>query len=278
MMRTTPTRRTARLEEPASRERWLVSYGDLLTLLFAVFVALYAASKAGEASTHARLDAVTAAFDAVKAAASATPSSVVSAPPQRELAAPDLPNPIATTNDPARDAPRVSAEIVAPEMLPVDAPPVIVTPVPNELDRAFATLGARDDVHLAQSARGIAVEIDASVLFSPADATLDPKSKDVLDALGTMLSKLDNAVEVQGHTDGVPIASAIYPSNWELAGARASAVVRALIASGVAAQRLSAVSYADNRPSDNGDTPAARAHNRRVTVMVYSDDPSAHVR
>jgi chemotaxis protein MotB len=126
-------------------------------------------------------------------------------------------------------------------------------------------------VRMKPSARGLVVEINASVLFAPGQATLRPDSIQALQAVAQVLTEVDNAVHVEGHTDTLPIASVQYPSNWELASARASSVVRLFAAGGVAAQRLSAIGYADNRPVDSNETTEGRARNRRVTLLILAD-------
>jgi chemotaxis protein MotB len=87
-----------------------------------------------------------------------------------------------------------------------------------------------------------------------------------------VLSTTDNAVQVEGHTDNIPISTPAFPSNWELSGARAGSVVRMFIDLGVRPERLMAVGYADTRPLEGNDSPDGRSRNRRVTVMVLPTD------
>ena len=79
-------------------------------------------------------------------------------------------------------------------------------------------------------------------------------------------------MQIEGHTDNLPIASTIFPSNWELSSARASSVTRLFVENGVAPQRIEVIGYADNRPVDTNDTPEGRARNRRVTVMILAEN------
>jgi chemotaxis protein MotB len=129
-------------------------------------------------------------------------------------------------------------------------------------------------VRLTRLPHGIAVEINASVLFAPAQASLESDSIAALSAVAAVLNDSDNVVKVEGHTDNLPIASAQYPSNWELSSARASSVVRLFVANGAVASRLTATGYADNRPVDTNDTPDGRARNRRVTLLILEDGAS----
>ena len=137
--------------------------------------------------------------------------------------------------------------------------------------KALEPLVREGQVRVTETARGIAVEINASVLFKSAQAILEPESVTALTAVARVLAETDNAIEVEGHTDTERIATAQFPSNWELSGARAGSVVRLFIDNGVASQRLVAVGLSDTRPVDRNDTPVGRARNRRVTVMIRPD-------
>jgi chemotaxis protein MotB len=141
----------------------------------------------------------------------------------------------------------------------------------TRIDEAIRPLVQSGQVQFRETARGLAVEISASVLFAPAHAVLHPDAIAALQAVSELLRDVDNSIEVEGHTDKTPIATSQYPSNWELASARASAVVRLFIATGLPPERLVAVGYADNRPVEPGDTPAALARNRRVTLLILAD-------
>jgi len=123
-------------------------------------------------------------------------------------------------------------------------------------------------VRVTQSSRGLAVEITASVLFEPGQAELQPVSADILASVAKILAKSPNGLEVEGHTDDSPIASTIYPSNWELSSARASRVVRLFRSAGVDPGRMVAVGYGEYRSIEANDTPEGRARNRRVTVVI----------
>jgi len=137
----------------------------------------------------------------------------------------------------------------------------------------LAPLVKTGQVRLTQLPRGIAVEINASVLFAPGQAQLQAESIAALEAVAAVLVPTPDAVQVEGHTDNLPIASTQFPSNWELASARASSVVRLFVATGVSPARLTASGYADNRPMEPNDTPEGRARNRRVTLMIIAAQP-----
>jgi chemotaxis protein MotB len=141
----------------------------------------------------------------------------------------------------------------------------------KNISEALKPLVQSGQVRLAQLPHGLAVEINASVLFAPAQAALQPDSIAALETVAKLLVDAPQQIRVEGHTDNLPIASALYPSNWELSSARASSVVRLFMATGVDAGRLSAVGYADNKPVESNDSPDGRARNRRVTLLILDD-------
>lgn len=238
-------------EEHENHERWLVSYADFITLLFAFFVVMYAISTLNEGKYRVLSDALVVAFrhDRVAPVPAAVPKPINLGRP-----APAPPRP----QDPARK--QREQKLVG---------------LAGRLTEALRPLVQSGQVRLTQGTRGLAVEINASVLFASGQATLQPGSVVPLVSVAEVLAGVDNALEVEGHTDNAPIAGGPFPSNWELASARASAVVRLFIANGVAPGRLTATGHADNRPVEINETPEGRARNRRVTLIVLSDPPAS---
>jgi chemotaxis protein MotB len=111
------------------------------------------------------------------------------------------------------------------------------------------------------------------VLFAPGDAKLTDASREALSAVAVLLKNDPHEVQVEGHTDDVPIKNPLFPSNWELSSVRASSVVRLFVDSGMAAARLTAVGHGANMPVASNDTPEGRARNRRVAVTIISALP-----
>jgi len=234
-----------------SRERWLVSYADFITLLFAFFVVIYATSTLNDGKYRVLSDALTAAFRHERLVAS----------PQGGFI------PLARLPFPAARPP------ANPEAAVRQAQELKLRGLATRIVAAMHPLVQSGQVRLRETARGLAVEINASVLFAPAQAVLQPDSIAALQAVVDVLRGVDNSIEVEGHTDKLPIATPQYPSNWELASARSSAVVRLFIANGLPPERLVAVGYADNRPVEPGESPDALARNRRVTLLILADTP-----
>lgn len=244
--------RKKREEEHENHERWLVSYADFITLLFAFFVVMYAISQVNQGKYRVLSDSLVSAFQRM-------PSSInpVVLDPQQGGS-----NPGKLVNiRPAQPDPRDAAK--AQKM----------KEIATGVQGAMQTLIQEGQVKITQSKRGIAVEMNASILFEPARADLQGESVSVLTAVAQILASTDNLIQVEGHTDNVPINfSSSYPSNWELSAARAGSVVRLFQSLGVAPQRMVAIGYADNRPVDTNDSVDGRSHNRRVTVQILADN------
>jgi chemotaxis protein MotB len=241
-----------REEEHENHERWLVSYADFITLLFAFFVVMYAISTLNEGKYRVLSDALVSAFrhDRVVTAA---PTTLV--PLDRPLA--PLPRPGVKGDPVRREQERKLLDLA------------------GKIKEALAPLVKTGQVRLTQLPHGIAVEINASVLFGAGQASLQPESIPALQAVAQVLTGTPDSIQVEGHTDNVPIASAQFPSNWELASARASSVVRLFVGGGVDPARLTASGYAENRPVESNDTPEGRARNRRVTLMIIAAPPAS---
>jgi len=139
---------------------------------------------------------------------------------------------------------------------------------------------ADGQVEIEQLREGLQVKLSQAVLFPAGSAELSPAGRGVLAKVAARLASQDYAIEVQGHTDDAPIRGKLarqYPTNWELAGARAARVVRLMVEQGIQPQRLRAVSYADTRPVAPNDSAEDRARNRRIEIRLLpgASPPSA---
>jgi chemotaxis protein MotB len=249
-------------EEHENLERWLVSYADFITLLFAFFVVMYSISQVNEGKYRVLSDSLVNAFKTAPTAA--TPI------------APALRIDASKGSSSAAQALALKQTIFVRKPDPVtEARQKQQTEkmkgVAEDILKAMEPLVKEGQVKVTQSVHGIAIEINASVLFSSGQATLEPGSIKALRAVGGVLAKVPNDIQVEGFTDNTPINTAAFPSNWELSTARASSVVRLLAESGAPTDRLVAVGYGEFRPIDTNRTPEGRARNRRVTVMILSE-------
>jgi len=230
-------------ETDASHDRWLISYADFITLLFAFFVVMYAISVVNVGKYRVLSDALGDAFGGKPAV------------PQASSNIEQLP----LTNLIARK--RVEAARRERERLDTLA---------RELNASLAPLVKSGQVRVTQTARGVTVEINAKVLFEEGQAALGGEARATLGSVATLLRNDPHAIQVEGHTDNQPIANSAFPSNWELSSVRASSVVRLFIEGGVAEARLTAVGHGANLPVAPNTDEAGRARNRRVAVTILA--------
>jgi chemotaxis protein MotB len=226
-----------------SHERWLISYADFITLLFAFFVVMYAISVVNTGKYKALSDALGDAFGGRPAV------------PQASSTIEQLP----LTNLIARK--RLEAMRREQERLNILA---------RDLNAALAPLVKNGQVRVTQTGRGVTVEINAKVLFEEGQAALGGEARATLGAVASLLKNDPHAIQVEGHTDKLPIANSAFPSNWELSSVRASSVVRLFIEGGVAPERLTAVGHGANLPVAPNTDEAGRARNRRVAVTIVA--------
>lgn len=250
-------------EEHENLERWLVSYADFITLLFAFFVVMYSVSQVNEGKYRVLSDSLINAFKNVPTATTPiAPAMKIDASTKGQS---DTPQALALKqtifvrkNDPALEArQKQQAEKMKG--------------VAKDILKVMEPLVKEGQVRVSQSVHGIAIEINASLLFASGQAKLEEGSIKALKAVGRVLAQIPNDIQVEGFTDTTPINTVAYPSNWELSTARASSVVRLFVESGVPPERLVAVGYGEFHPVDTNSTPEGRARNRRVTVMILSE-------
>ena len=247
----------ATLPPDNSQHAWLISYIDILLLLITLLVVLLALQK------HAAEKAVAAA----KATSMANPPQTAmhhQPPPMHNHspARPDSSEPLGPVLESPTNASDDAAEKVtsdAQQQTESVSSPEAWTP-PDEL---------KDQVEITHEAKNIRLEIKDTLLFESGSANLKAQASALLESLVGLLQRHPGWLSVEGHTDDQPIATAQYPSNWELSAARASMVARYLVLHGIAAHRVQAVGYADTRPRSQNDSPEGRARNRRVTLVMY---------
>jgi chemotaxis protein MotB len=152
--------------------------------------------------------------------------------------------------------------------------PVVVSEKATIFDQAVRLLDSQRLGGLVTAdldEEGVRLRIDGALLFESGSAVLQPEALPLLDRVAQLASQSGKTVIVEGHTDSLPIHSPVYPSNWELAGARAGAVVRHLRSRGLPAAGLEAVAYADSRPRATNQTEEGRRKNRRVEILLRTE-------
>ncbi|MGZ3742439.1 MAG: OmpA family protein [Pseudobdellovibrionaceae bacterium] len=243
-----------RHEEPENHERWLVSYADFITLLFAFFVVMYATStnnldKQKEFENAVRVNLK---LGAGEKSASAVPDA----------------NQIISEYIQSKDG--GSAESFPRKGSPAEAADYAIRYLSKQMDAATQKeLGL--EVH--HDAVGVRVSLAASSVFPDGEFKMKRSSLKVLDQIGELLRQTDKKILIEGHTDDQPISSEGIASNWELASLRATSVVRYLIkAQGLNPKRMAAISYADQKPLVPNDTPENRAKNRRIEILIVTGE------
>lgn len=242
-----------------NHERWLVSYADFITLLFAFFVVMYAVSSVNEGKYHVLSSSLTSAFknnntaDAVPV--QSTEFMPININPTIQT---DLIKPIEPIDDSSIRTARKQEKMKS---------------MAKDILHALDPLVKDGQVRITQSSLGITVEINASVLFAPGQAKLAEDSSLTLQSVANVIKGHEHEIHVEGHTDNLPIHNSSFPSNWELSTARASSVVRLFIENGVEPHRLTAIGYGENRPIESNETPDGRKRNRRVSIMILSTNP-----
>ncbi len=261
-----PSRRRHDEEEHENHERWLITYADMITLLLALFMMLYALS----VLDLRKFESFREAFADEKSGTQAQ-------------GLPEDHNP--AEGDPSVEIPGVPSSIVVASTVAVGDPPTADSPpkatteqavsdLEQQLRDAVAKAGLADKVSVERDDRGVIVFVTDGVLFNSGGATLLPDGQHLIDGLVPVLAGVGNQLDVQGHTDDRPINSAAFPSNWELSTARATSVLRSLIAQpGISVTRIGASGFADTRPRQPNDTPAGRSANRRVEIVVLVPTP-----
>ncbi|SMC19487.1 chemotaxis protein MotB [Andreprevotia lacus DSM 23236] len=243
-------------EEHDNHERWLVSYADFITLLFAFFVVMYALSSLNEGKYKVLSESLVNAFRNDPT----TSQNPVRLPNQIVPGAPQKLTPPQNNNAKGQQPNPKLAETTQK-----------MQSMASDIRTSLGALIDQGKVRVTQSKRGIAVEISDSVLFQTGRADLESNSVATLRGVAELVKSSDNLIQIEGNTDNQPIASPQFPSNWELSAARAASVVRLFVQTGVAPQRLVAIGYGEFRPQESNDTVEGRARNRRVTLNILAD-------
>ena len=236
-------------------ERWLITYADMITLLMAFFIMLFAISQVDLEKFKKFQGGVSEAFNKPSKAVSSGEGILSgSKEPQLNQEAANL-----LADKQKRDAAKARER---KDLLAAKA----------KIQKALEAKGLQSRVHFELNERGLVVGIVSDkVLFDPGSAQLRTDGADVLDVVAHMIAAMPNRIAVEGHTDSHPISSAQYPSNWELSTGRASTVVRYLSGRyGIKPERLSASGYADQHPAATNSTEAGRQRNRRVDIVLVS--------
>jgi chemotaxis protein MotB len=255
--------RRARKPMQHQDERWLITYADVLTLLFVLFMVLFAISEVNDGKYNVLRESLSKSFSggiitggqSVISEGGGTPNAtpVVSTPPG--IVGPAIPGPLGITLQTASvDQALENSQLERAKEL-----------IEAEAKRA----GVASKISATIDEDGLKVRLNADpFLFDSGSATLRPGNGRLMGVIARAVRRLPNPIDVQGHTDNQPISTSQILDNWDLSSDRSRAVLKALIGRGVVDTRTRSIGYADTRPIAPNDSTAGRAKNRRVVILV----------
>jgi len=254
--------RKRRHEEHVNLERWLVSYADFITLLFAFFVVMYAISSVNEGKYRVLSDTLNEVFQS-----------------QPRTLQPIQVGEQGVSGDPSLIEAQ-SGTTAQPSPIDLQQPQSGQTEGGGEGDnldqiaddfyQALTPLIEKDLINITRDEDWVEVEINTSLLYSSGSAQLEDEAIPVLHSLAGILQRYPNQIQVEGFTDNMPISTYLFPSNWELSAARAAGVVHLFMRSGVQPERMSAIGFGEFRPIAANDSAEGRRKNRRVVLVINS--------
>ncbi|HVO57237.1 MAG TPA: flagellar motor protein MotB [Dongiaceae bacterium] len=257
-------RRRKKHPEHINHERWLVSYADFITLLFAFFVVLYSSAQVDKRKVGRLALAIQVAFQQMGvfdtssteiplSDSEAVPFSKVQVVENSEL-----------TSDMTRFVQPMKGFLIPTSNAPLKD-------IQQELEKVLAPEIQKKLVDVKAHREGLVISLHEVGFYESGSASLRPSSRDALDRLAAILEKRTESLRIEGHTDNQPIHNRRFASNWELSTSRASELIRLFVEHyGISPQRLSAAGYAEFHPVAANDTAEGRARNRRVDIVILN--------
>lgn len=257
-------------EEHANHEAWAIPYGDLITLLLAFFVVMYAMSSVNEGKYRVLSDSLVTAFNGA-------PRTLDPIQVGEQQSGPATNPSISLAQKPLISSqPQTSLQPIAmgqPTSMPIDpAQSEELASVANEVEQSMSDLIDRELITVRRHGNWVEVEIRTDILFPSGIATLSPPAEQVLKQLAETLKPFPNSIRVEGHTDNRPISTSAFPSNWELSAARAASVVHLFTRAGMDPARLAVIGLGENRPAQSNATADGRNANRRVLLVILGSN------
>ena len=268
-------RRKRKFEEHDNHERWMVSYADFITLLFAFFVVMYSVSSVNEGKYRVLSSTLDGAFKGQPK--TMIPIEIGDILQNKEL----IERLMKLENGGDNIIPelfsdskaKLTAEVVdnGVEGAQKLSEAKVLDQLADKLESALSPQIDRDLVSVEKNDLWVEIELNSNMLFGSGNATLSDEALRVLWKVAKPIRQLNNTVQVEGFTDNLPINSYEYPSNWELSAARAASVVHLFAKYGVNPERLAAVGYGEHQPVEDNRTPEGRERNRRVVIVIQSN-------
>jgi chemotaxis protein MotB len=237
--------------EHENHERWLISYADFITLLFAFFVVMFASSQADKSKAKAVSESVTEAFEGPGAVAKI--AAAIAGKPHEQSA-----NKAAGQGEGDGGKQELSHSL-----------DTLVKDLKQEIEAG--------KIGVSMEARGLVVSLQQSAFFPSGEDTLLPGALTSMDKIALVIGKLPNQIRLEGHTDAIPISNGRFRSNWELSSARGLTVLEWLeTRHRISSRRMAIVAYADTIAKGSNDTEEGRARNRRVDITILNENGVKH--
>ena len=255
MSRHSTAGRRKKAAAPENRERWLISYADFITLLFAFFVVMFASSQADRGRAEQMSESVRKALEGSQMASLI--AVVLGGSADRDAHG--------STTKPSPAGPKHSKEEKKDGNLAELLPSLQVLRM--ELQAEIKA----GEIQISMQQRGLVISFTQAALFPSGEDVIAPRSYAALQKVAEAIGKIPNPVRLEGHTDSVPIKTPRFRSNWELSAARSIALLELLSTRfGLPKERISIAGYADTAPAASNDTEAGRAKNRRVDLVILN--------
>jgi chemotaxis protein MotB len=255
-------RRKKKQEEHENMERWLVSYADFMTLLFAFFVVMYSISSVNEGKYRVLSDSLSDTFTTEESSPEIIDFDNSLSQPQTAQSDNFIELPI--PNDNIENEPEIDKNPTLNE-------------ISNEVSGAVEDLINNGLININKNENWLEIEIKSSILFQSGGSVLSEDAEDVLASLAKIIKAYPNQIQVEGYTDNVPIKTQRFPSNWELSSSRAASVVHLFADEGVNPNNMQAIGYGEFRPKANNDSAKGRSENRRVVLVILGSDNTRKV-
>lgn len=251
-------------ENEGNQERWLVSYADFITLLFAFFVVMYSVSSVNEAKYKSLGASLGSAFSTKKTQTTPTDSDIAAeAEAFKNLPEKKNNQPLDKASKEEIDRKRQLSEEILKERRQLNK-------VSELLKETLHVVIEEKLVEVINNDYWISLQMNSELLFLSGDSELSKKALPILEKITDVINEMQNAINIEGHTDNIPISNIKFRSNWDLSAARASSVVMEFEQLGINPTRLSAIGYGEFHPVADNVTEEGRFKNRRVVLILMS--------
>ncbi len=250
-------------EEEEGGEAWLLPYSDLMTLLLAVFIVLFAVSQMDSAKAEEMATAFGGIFNGGTGILNSDGTSVI---PLYADTMPEVKENVISVEKESVGEEQGNGTLFEQQELNE------LEQIKGELQEYFSEVGLENEVTLRIDERGLVISLSSTILFDSGSAEIKPKNKDELITIAKTINKIDHYIRIEGHTDNIPINTTAYPSNWELSAARAAQVVKLFVDKGdINPEKMVVIGYGEFKPIGDNNTVEGRARNRRIDIIMLNN-------